>query len=774
LLSLLSLHDAVRPRVISLASCIAIFLGEVISIIAPSRMATTFLPPIVPSPFSKSFARKQYTRPEEIYNYSSGFNACRLDSPNNSPQTPRKLSLPTTSTALHDTFHSNENFSAYNARATFAASRTGRSCSFNSPQLCGSRNGRLRLPEDILEFREKFPMFEDSPAMNGSGSEEQQCSAAANRSSDQSWNWPGQDSPGTSSGDQESDGHTASISPSRKPYKGNNFPSSTAGDKPSGGTAENFKRWANTFRHRRGRRKPLVLPELGQLRPNSETDTLLPLSAPRTWHGKRMSNASSWFVETVKTASLSNDSMSILPRSHRPSRISDSRAHRSSNPRSSMDSERPSSISSSDEGAMRRGIRRRQILQEILGSEEGYVADLKALINLFSTLLASLPSISKRTRNSIQQNLTEMLQVHERLLNELHRTALTATLRKSKPVTPARRRNINGGARWQSVDAAWSREILSNPNPGRTSTNFAGTHSPRHASCIADPSEVADVAQSFKGHLSRFWVYEDYAAKYEILSQDLANSHKMVQQWPYYEAGIEALAHSTASLNQQVNDSRKGLTAKDLIIKPVQRICRYRLLFEELHKSTPVVDCPSSHAEVDGALSNVREIVAGVNLAIDDPRSREKIQRRWLLQDRLKLGPDTLTESQFRMLGHVQLCGVLHVAYQTTAHVEGAYVLSMLFQDYLVVATPAAEHGKFDIVATIFLADAKELSTEDGKGTAAISYYSCLRFANWSFRVTMPYRPVLLESHIRSWQPTFRAPLQCMLRGRTAAMACRL
>ncbi len=44
-------------------------------------------------------------------------------------------------------------------------------------------------------------------------------------------------------------------------------------------------------------------------------------------------------------------------------------------------------------------------------------------------------------------------------------------------------------------------------------------------------------------------------------------------------------------------------------------------------------------------------------------------------------------------------------------------MLCMMFKDYLLVAAPTAGHANFDIVATIYLSDAKAVSTEDGKGT---------------------------------------------------------
>ena len=82
----------------------------------------------------------------------------------------------------------------------------------------------------------------------------------------------------------------------------------------------------------------------------------------------------------------------------------------------------------------------------------------------------------------------------------------------------------------------------------------------------ADQAEVAEVAQVLRDHKARSFVYEEYSAKYDMMVQELAYSHKNVPHWRYYEAGIVALSNSIASLNQRGVDSRKGLTAGDLLI----------------------------------------------------------------------------------------------------------------------------------------------------------------------------------------------------------------
>jgi RhoGEF domain len=681
-------------------------------------MATTFLPPIVPSPFGKSFGRKPHTD----HGGSNGVNRYHNDYQDSSPRTWRAASVPFCSIPSEDPRVSDENTGHcfYSEAACKSPTRRSYSLCAGRRRSYQSARGSIRPAEKALEYTETFPIFEDSRMSLEHGFGDVRCYTEVDRSSDHFWKSALNKS--ANSGDDVDGVHSNIAAGGAVPLPGGGSEASTKSprvlDRSIGRTAENFRRWASTFRHKKSAQREKGKQRGAETALRADTATPLPdLPLSHNWHQKRTSNASSRFVATVKTASMSNDSMSILPRSHRYSKVSDTRANQISDPRSSVDSQRPSSISSSDEGALRRSIKRRQVLQELLSSEESYVADLKALHNLFSTLLASIPTISTQTRNSIQRNVTDMLHIHEQIIDELHRAALRATLREYKQASSPLGRGTKRNRRWQSLDASSYPNPMTKPNhTGRTPLDAATTRRGSSA-YTADPTEAAEAARAFKNHMACFFVYEEYCAKYEMMVQEVSNSNKMVPHWQAYEAGMEALANSIASLDQRSNNGKKGLTAHDLLIKPIQRMCKYPLFFLDLCKNTPVVDCPSSHAEIDGALVNFREMVREINLATDEPKVRERIQRRWLLQDRLNLGPHSLEATHFRMLGHALLCGVLHVAYQTSNRVDGGYVLCMMFKDYLLVAAPSTGHSRLDILATIYLSDARVVSTEDGRGT---------------------------------------------------------
>ena len=67
-------------------------------------------------------------------------------------------------------------------------------------------------------------------------------------------------------------------------------------------------------------------------------------------------------------------------------------------------------------------------------------------------------------------------------------------------------------------------------------------------------------------------------------------------------------------------------------LKPVQRICRYHLLLQELSKHTPSSDCPSSYNEIKQVADNLKALASQVNSAAN---STDRIRQTILLQKRL-------------------------------------------------------------------------------------------------------------------------------------------
>ncbi|KAJ6445632.1 membrane-associating domain-containing protein [Purpureocillium lavendulum] len=247
-----------------------------------------------------------------------------------------------------------------------------------------------------------------------------------------------------------------------------------------------------------------------------------------------------------------------------------------------------------DTAALERALQRRRILDELISTEEGYIGDVRFLGNVYVTILASLPTLCMGLRASINQNLTEIIELHEEILGDLHRV------------------------------------------------------------------------------MSRFFIYKEYGAKYEMMIKDVSSANHTMPQWDSYQKGLEVLASILSSAESAKEKSKKALTIGDLLVKPIQRVCKYPLLFAELLKHTPVSDCPNSHMELDSVLTRLREATAEINRATNDGTMRLTLEKTWLLQDRLvfpnkKL--DAASKARVRSFGHIRLCGVLHVCWQATTGV---------------------------------------------------------------------------------------------------------
>lgn len=431
-------------------------------------------------------------------------------------------------------------------------------------------------------------------------------------------------------------------------------------------------------------------------------------------HLRSRHSTSSGLVHTIKTASFSNLSFSVISKRLRYGQSSESRRFFGSHSRFSTDSDRPATMSSIDENALWRGVKRRRIIEELVITEESYVADLKALVYLMSTLLASATSLPNRVRKLVQRNILDLLHIHESLVESLHRAAFKAAARKWADTLAPRALTSPRHIRWRSLDSQVTyRPSLDHGTGG--GSGDAGRMSRTRAKLVGtEPTDLAEIMSMFRKALHNFYAYEEYCANHEIIAHDL--QRHLPNLWSSYGSGMESLARSLTALDKKDDGGRKALTVGDLLIKPIQRICKYPLLFEELLSYTPVSDDPMIHAEVDGLLHCLRDVVESVNAATQNPETRLQIHKRWSLRAHLSFERVHLTQEDLRSLGNALLCGVLHLTYQTRHGTTGSYALCVLFSQGLLVAFPIPTTPRFDVVAFIQLQDLKVDSASDGKG----------------------------------------------------------
>ncbi|KAI0409468.1 hypothetical protein F4802DRAFT_544108 [Xylaria palmicola] len=475
-------------------------------------------------------------------------------------------------------------------------------------------------------------------------------------------------------------------------------------------TPRPFHKWMKNL-HRRANHRSIEIGVTDQFAESLFADNRIRGS----YHRKSSSGSSLGFVTAVKSATISLASASVRTRQRRHAARSSIHTRTDHSSRGSISAQRVSEDSTcfdrssqTDPGVTERLLQRRRILEELITTEESYIGDIRFLMNVYVTILASLPTPHHGLRSSINQNLTDIIELHDEILGELHRIVPDSEYTqpeyiavKPSPLLPCQEHH-----RWHSLDS------VPEEKGGRSWLHSV-------PSVIAEPSIAAEVAQIFRKKMNRFLIYEEYGARYELMIKDVASAHRMLPQWENHQRGIEALAASLSAADTHFGRSRKSLTIGDLLVKPIQRICRYPLLFSELLKYTPVCDCPTSHMEIEDVLMRLRETTAEINRATDDPGVKASLEQTWLLQDRLVIAhqrPCAASKRTIRSFGQIRLCGALHVCWQTRDGVTGQYMASLLYRDCLCLATA----GKFDqiyaIQACISLDSIKIEEADNGRG----------------------------------------------------------
>ncbi|KAF2458254.1 hypothetical protein BDY21DRAFT_284534 [Lineolata rhizophorae] len=490
-----------------------------------------------------------------------------------------------------------------------------------------------------------------------------------------------------------------------------------------------FKRWMSALRRRNLQKNDAV--HMHGDNWGLETPTTRfgqAISSPiESGHRKSESQGSSvGFITAVKSASITLASTSIAPFSAR----TPVRGRRRGETRSSgISGHRPSSDSMTgdfgpimDEQAWLRSVQRRKILEELIETEENYIDDMKALINVYFTLLASSQMANTQSRISIRRNVAEILELHEDLLGELHKVVPNAEPSHGDsnkgPGTWARKHKSRH-TRWHSADIPARRSSQRKNRRVRHSLDY-NQHSDWHCVYLtADTHTVAEVAKVFNKFALRFFAYETYHAHYNAMNFDRESTKTRVPEWERYERGIEALSGSIIAANRRAFGGKKSMTFQDLLAKPIQRVLKYPLLFADLRKQTPVCDDPEAYGEVDKALSRLQVTASEINNAVEDPRTRTLIESTWRLQDRLVfedrdcLAPGTVL---LRLLGHAILCGVLHVAFQGRGGIEGQYMVCVLFRSCMLLAVMNKGSAACNVVATIPLLTCRIQEADNGKG----------------------------------------------------------
>lgn len=88
---------------------------------------------------------------------------------------------------------------------------------------------------------------------------------------------------------------------------------------------------------------------------------------------------------------------------------------------------------------------------------------------------------------------------------------------------------------------------------------------------------------------------------------------------------------------------------------------------------------------------------------------------------------DSTSKTSIRALGQIQLCGALHVCWQTREGVDGQYMVCLLYKDSLCLATASRTEQLYTIQACISLSTIKIEEADNGRGKKRVHLMSSVR-----------------------------------------------
>ena len=74
--------------------------------------------------------------------------------------------------------------------------------------------------------------------------------------------------------------------------------------------------------------------------------------------------------------------------------------------------------------------------------------------------------------------------------------------------------------------------------------------------------------------MSRFRVYEEYGANYELVQRDVDETQRAIATWADFDRAIELLSAHVNPVQSKEANKKKAMTVKDLLIKVSTRAQR--------------------------------------------------------------------------------------------------------------------------------------------------------------------------------------------------------
>ncbi|KAI3636519.1 hypothetical protein MIR68_005464 [Amoeboaphelidium protococcarum] len=234
--------------------------------------------------------------------------------------------------------------------------------------------------------------------------------------------------------------------------------------------------------------------------------------------------------------------------------------------------------------------KRVQIANEFLETEETYVQQLNVLYDLFylplsdpvsqrSSVPVKIPDVSKKLTNQMFSNLVEIRGLNSEFLAKL-------------------RKRLKGNVRYDSVRSLKSVE---SGNSHHSNTSSGSPYTAIDFGCDLswnpEKGKLSDIVLKFIPFMKIYAIYlKNYPNSLTLLSHLTSTSSTF----------------GTFVSNQLRHPDVKSLPLVSLLLQPVQRLPRYRMLIEQLLKYTP-----RSHCDYDG-LTEALQLIESVNQWVNE------------------------------------------------------------------------------------------------------------------------------------------------------------
>ncbi|EIW73040.1 hypothetical protein M231_04313 [Tremella mesenterica] len=310
----------------------------------------------------------------------------------------------------------------------------------------------------------------------------------------------------------------------------------------------------------------------------------------------------------------------------------------------------------------RRVENRKMVLLELVETEVTYAEDLKTLVQIYLPQLAALPTVSERTTAMVARNASALLDIHQVLAMRMVEVIKEEGLNFDQQAETSTTEKVERAAR--RVAALFVENA-----------DFLGAYKEYCAGSIA--------AASLVRHISMRSDYEAFERRCQIISSGQPHS------------SLQDLLNDADPSYHPSNRSR--LRFRDFLITPVQRICRYPLLLNQLASSasSPMPDRTDFFDEQEGIGKDVEAALAVMRSVAEDADEARRLKESEIKSSsvisRMDYHP-LITPMFLKSLGTCRLVGSLDVLHHhptlapLVPPVKVKYLAAFLYRGYLVLA----------------------------------------------------------------------------------------